>query len=264
MNSGNQAWERVRTFMDRSCGVALATDQAYLMDARLSPVAKSHQFASLESYVEAACAPGAKVALAQSLIDAMTTHESYFFRDTPFWEGFVQQILPKLRSVKHSPLRIWSAACSHGQEVYTIAMILAEQAPELVANLHILATDVSEPAVERGRAGVYTSLEINRGLTALRVMKHFEKAEGGFRIKENLRGRITWRPHNLLEAMSTAQGAFDVVMCRNVFIYFNDRDRKLAMSHLCHATREDGFIGLGTSEIYLQPAIAPGWFARPK
>lgn len=260
----SNTWEHARSFMDKHCGVALAQDQAYLMDSRLAPVAREHKFSSLEDYVASACAPGAKIGLAQSLIDAMTTHESYFFRDTPFWDGFVQQVLPKLKATNKKTLRIWSSACSHGQEVYTIAMILAELAPELVEAVTITATDISEPAVVRGRAGVYSTLETNRGLTAVRLMKHFEKAEGGFRVKQMLRERITWRPHNLLEPMQTTAGLYDVVLCRNVFIYFNDRDRKTAMSHIIAATTMDGYVGLGTSEIYLRPALAPGWFARPK
>ena len=146
-------------------------------------------------------------------------------------------------------------------KLYTVQMIIAESFPQFVGRTTIVATDVSDAALSRAKEGVYSPLEVNRGLIAPRLIKHFEKAPGGFRTKPHLKEGIIFRQHNLLESV-VAGGPFDIVMCRNVFIYFTARDRQVAVGHLLSATAPDGFIGMGTSEVYLQPAVQPGWFDR--
>lgn len=254
-------WNTVRAFMQRTCGVVLADDQHYLLEARLGPVARQNKFVSIEQYVQAACAGGVLGPVALTLIDAMTTHETLFFRDPGFWKVFEEQILPPfIKSGK--PLRIWSAACSHGQEPYSIAMLLEERWPEVAKTAQIYATDVSLHAIERAKLGVYSSFEINRGLGAARMVRHFEQHEGGYRIKPLLRERISWDSLNLLGARKPARASFDVAMCRNVLIYFSEQDRKAVLSGLFEATVQGGFVGLGATEQCSGNRVSAGWYVN--
>lgn len=261
MPSQQQAWDQVTQFMRKTCGVVLDAHQQYLLESRVTPFAKVHNFASVEDYVVAACSGSRTSPLAKDLVDALTTHESYFFRDDSFWQAFEQIVIPGLIAQKARSLRVWSAACSHGQEAYSLAILLEEKWPQLAESVFILGTDVSEPAVQRAAAGLYTSLEVNRGITAMRLVKHFEKAEGGFRVKPKLRSRISWQVRNLLQEPPTV-GPFDIVLCRNVLIYFDAQDRKIAHARLTDAGRANGYIGLGTSEFCAHQNVAPGWFIQ--
>lgn len=254
-------WNAVRAFMQRTCGVVLEADQSYLLDARLVPVARRTGHDSVDSYVRAATLPAAPQDLVRTLIDAMTTHETFFFRDPTFWRSFEADILARVFGGKPRPLTIWSAACSTGQEPYTIAMALAECAPDIAPYCTIHATDVSQIAVDYGKAGVYSILEVNRGLNASRMLRHFEQVPGGFRPKPGLRDRIEWRQHNLLGAMPEPSGC-DIVMCRNVLIYFNDRDRKEVIQRLHRAAKPgSGFVGVGSTEILtMGTSVTPGWY----
>ena len=254
-------WNQVCDFMRRNCAVVLSAEQAYLLESRLGPVTKLHKFDTIPSFVHAACTAPLASPLSRSLVDAMTTHETYFFRDDNFWKVLEAEILAKLVEKRRAGLKIWSAACSHGQEPYSLAMMLEEKYPELAKLTTIVATDVSEPAVERGKAGLYSTLEVNRGLNAVRLIKHFEKAEGGFRIKPKLRERVQWRTHNLLAATPPANDC-DLVLCRNVLIYFADDDRKKVFQGLEQALVRGGALGLGTGERCPFVPVASGWFLR--
>jgi chemotaxis protein methyltransferase CheR len=255
------SWQQVQAFMRRACGVDLADDQIYLLEARLAPIVAERRFASLASFVDAACARAEGSALGMSLVDAMTTHETFFFRDAPFWRAFEEVVVPRAREGPKG-LRIWSAACSHGQEPYSIAMLLEERWPELAARSTIVGTDVSVPAIERAREGQYSVLEVNRGLGAARLLRHFERGPGGgFRVQGRLRERVEWGVENLL-APAAHRDAFDVVLCRNVLIYFKDRDRLSVLARVGSATRVGGFLGLGVTEVGPGLAVSPGWFQR--
>lgn len=245
------------------CGVELSDTQKYLMETRLSPVAKAQGIVTTDGLVQQACKPGAPRVLVNALIDAMTTHESHFFRDASFWKTIEEQVLPTCLALKQPRLRILSTACSHGQEMYSLAMLIAEKWPEAAAKIELVASDLSEGALAKAKSGVYTSLEVNRGLVATRLLRHFEKAEGGFKIKENFRKNITWLPHNLLSPLPPG-GLFDIILCRNVLIYFGDADRRRVLSHLIKGLQPHGFIGLGAGELYLGSPLPGGFYERPK
>lgn len=237
-------WAAVQRFMLRSAGVVLREDQAYLIEPRLTPVAKQHGFVRLADFVSAACAAPSGAPLNAAMIDAMTTHETLFFRDPNFWK-LIEPVLAKC-AIKRS-LKVWSAACSTGQEPYSIAILLAEKFPDLVSNTEIIATDISEQAVQKAREGVYTALEVNRGLAAARLIKHFTQLPGGYRIKDNLRSRITWSTHNLLGGKPDPKGC-DLVLCRNVLIYFGDTDRSSVAKRLFDAAGPGGHVAVGATE----------------
>jgi chemotaxis protein methyltransferase CheR len=257
------SWTTLRSFMKERCGVLLAEDQHYLMEARLAPVAKTLKYATVDDYVLEACRPGAAKTVVSPLVDAMTTHETYFFRDTGFWKVFTETIIPKVATAA-GPLRIWSAACSSGQEPYTMAMIFEEKFPHLVDRVQIVATDISEGVLEVGRRGSYTVFEVNRGVTAPRLMRHFERDEGHFRVKERLRRMVTWTPQNLISSPPPGEN-FDVVLVRNVLIYFPEGPRLQVLAKMRAAVKPQGFLGIGSTEVIsslVGTAVAPGWYPR--
>jgi chemotaxis protein methyltransferase CheR len=257
-------WVAVQQFMLRSCGVELREDQSYLMEPRLAAAAKAHGFPNVNDYVVATCFGAATTPGAKSLIDAMTTHETMFYRDPAFWSALESLVLPRLvetvRSVGRA--RIWSGACSTGQEPYSLTMLLEEKAPDIADRVEIIATDVAEPSVDRARKGVFTPLEVNRNVNVMRLMKHFDQAPGGFRIKDALRKRVTFETHNLLGANRDPSNC-DLVLCRNVLIYFGDTDRSAVLRRLNAAAKPNGFIALGSTETWREgKLIAPGWYQK--
>jgi len=253
-------WNAVQHFMLRTCGVVLREDQAYLVDARLGGVAKLHGFTRIAAFVTAACASASTTPLAGALIDAMTTHETLFFRDPTFWKFLEVSVFPKL-AARTGPVRIWSAACSTGQEPYSIAMLLDEKFPQLAARVEIVATDVSELAVERAKSGTYISIEVNRGLAAARLIRHFDQSCGSYKVREHLRQRITWSVHNLLGIRPDPVNC-ELVLCRNVLIYFGETDRAAVAKRLLQATAPGGVLGVGSTETLRGTQLAPGLYSR--
>jgi len=243
--------------MLKTTGVTLSDDQIYLLEARLSGVAKGHRFASIGEYV--AAARESTDVLGQSLIDAMTTHETFFFRDGPFWKAFEETVMPLLLAQKPKSLKIWSAACSYGQEPYSLAMLLEERWPDLAQRTTIHATDISAPAIEKARRGIFVPLEVNRGLPAAKLIRHFDQVPGGFQVKAHLRERLSFRVGNLLT--DRAESGLDLVLCRNVLIYFGDSDRRKVLHNLTSALRPGGFLAVGASETIPNAKLAPGWYA---
>jgi chemotaxis protein methyltransferase CheR len=195
----------------------------------------------------------------------MTTHETFFFRDAVFFEALDASIIPRVLAGLSGgrQLRIWCAACSTGQEPYSVAMLLAERHPALFERTQIVATDVSDLTIEQARAAVYSTLEVNRGLHATRLLRHFEQAPGGFRVAERLRCRITWRACNLLDPWCH-EDTYDLVLCRNVLIYFSADDREKVVSRLYSVVRRDGCVGVGSTETIRGTRLSPGWYTNEK
>lgn len=245
--------------MQRTCGVALSQEQVYLMDERLEPLARTFSYPSVEAFVQAACCQPVSDPRPAALLDGMTVHESFFFRDAAFWHTLDSYVLPALRDAGVRRLRVWSAASAHGQEAYSMAMLLEERWPQWAADATIFATDVSAAAVQRGMQGLFSAMEVNRGLNAIRLLRHFEHAPGGFRVRRHLRHRVSWQTHNLLEPDAPEHG-FHLILCRNVFIYFNSNHRDRALRMLSRAATEGGFLGLGASEQVALPRVAPGCY----
>jgi chemotaxis protein methyltransferase CheR len=248
--------------MRDSCGVLLSEDQHYLMEARLAPVARNLNYPTVEEYVSEACRSGAPRSMTSPLIDAMTTHETSFFRDGPFWRAFQEHVLPRLGVLDPAPprpVKVWSAACSTGQEAYSLAMLLEEQFPALAERTQILATDVSEGVVEQAARGVFTVFEVNRGVSAPRLLRHFERDGGNFRVKERLRRRVSWSQQNLITGWPPTEG-LDVALVRNVLIYFPEATRTLVLKKVRAALRPAGFLGVGSTELLPGVPLSPGWY----
>jgi chemotaxis protein methyltransferase CheR len=263
VDSQHATWAKLRAFVKNACGVVFTDDQEYLLEARLGPVASDYKYGSVADLVSSISTLAPDSVVVRAVIDAMTTHETLFFRDAAFWRTLDEEILPKLSAQLHGRrLRIWSAACSNGQEPYSIAMLLEERWPDLARNVEIIASDVSAPAIERARIGFYNNHEVNRGLASVRLLRHFQQEHGGFQVKQSLRDRIQWSVHNLLSHWPDPYDC-DIVMCRNVLIYFSDSDRTIVLNRIEAAARPGGLIGLGCTETSPRKQIVPGWYEKP-
>lgn len=262
MGESEASWSVLRSFMSEQCGVHLGADQEYLMESRLAPVAKTLEFETVGDFVTEACRPGASHAFTGPLIDAMTTHETYFFRDAPFWKALAERFLTRF-DAGNAPFRVWCAACSTGQEPHTLAMLIDEKFPRLFERLSIVGTDVSEGVLETARHGSYSVFEVNRGITAPRLLRHFDRDGVNFRVKQRLREKISWSSQNLITG-NPPSFDFDLILVRNVLIYFQDAVRQRVSLRLREALRSTGILGVGSTEtLHHWPGVnlAPGWYA---
>ena len=214
--------------------------------------------AGCESYAEFArrARHDADHTLRNKIIDAITTNETLFFRDSSPFDALQNKVIPetidgKAGTLYPKKLRIWSAACSTGQESYSIAMLLSEMLPDIHDwDMNILGTDISDEVVARASRGWYTSHEIERGMSPARLQRFFQQENNGWRVKDSLRALCSFERRNLLDPNS-ARGKFDVIFCRNVAIYFTPearRDLFLRLTHRAHARR---------LAVCRQPGIAP-------
>lgn len=233
---------------DRS-GLIVTPDKLYLLDARLSPIARKHNCATLDALVTAMRAPLAN-ALIDEVVDAMTTNETSFFRDRNPFEAMRTTLIPALvakRAAQRS-LRIWSAACSTGQEPYSLAMMLRDSFPALKDwRIEIVATDLSPTVLQRARDGMFSAFEVQRGLPIQMLVKHFDQVEQNWRIKPELRRMIDFRPCNLLGDIA-ALGRFDLILCRNVLIYFDQPTKSAVLHRMAKMLPPDGALILGGAE----------------
>jgi chemotaxis protein methyltransferase CheR len=241
--SESTLWPLVRQRLRALCGLVLEDDQSYLL-GRLEPVARSFGFPSVPVYLKATLA-GGRDDLESALVESMTTHESSFFRDPSFWETLRSRIAPSLASLGR-PIQIWSAACSTGQEPYSIAMLLLSHFPGMPFD--IWATDIAQDTLARAAAGTFSRVEVDRGLTPQILQKYFEPISGGFRAVEAIRRPIRFDAYNLLGAAHPLR-RFDIVCCRNVLVYFDDPSRERVMRRLLDALTPGGWLGLGATEL---------------
>jgi chemotaxis protein methyltransferase CheR len=228
-------------------GIEVGVEKLYLVESRLKPIAAEAGVRDVAELL-AQLRRGAGGKLLAQVLDAMTTNETFFFRDgTPFDQ--LRLLLPELVEARRgAPLRIWCAACSTGQEPYSIAMLLDEEAGRFAGlRSEIVATDVSPRVLEKAKAGVYSAFEVQRGLNAQRLARHFDPDPGGYRIKPALKRDISWRPGNLLGGFAEL-GLFDVIFCRNVLIYFARETRATVLERLADRLREGGRLFLGAAE----------------
>jgi chemotaxis protein methyltransferase CheR len=237
-----------RLVLDRS-GLILSADKDYLLKTRLEPIARAENFADVASMLrQVRLTPASR--LAQRCIDGMATHESFFFRDITPFDQLRDVILPELWKARagSKTLRIWSAACSSGQEPYSLAMLLREQYAKFGDwKIDILATDFSQPILERARTALYSDFEVRRGLSEERQTRWLVKEGAAFRIAPELRAMIQFRHHNLLDGMATL-GQFDLIFCRNVLIYFDPATKARTLEAVANILAPDGALILGSAE----------------
>lgn len=242
-------YEFLSAFLLKRSGLYLGPNKEYLLEARLIPVAQSWGLAGIEPLV-LELRRGNNERLNSAVTEAMTTNETLFFRDkTPFDELRDVLLPPLLESRKSSGrLRIWCAAASTGQEPYSLAMLLLESFPQLQSwKIEIVGTDISRQALARAEEGVYSQFEVQRGLPIQYLVKYFEQAPNGWKIKSDVKKLIQYRSLNLLDNFAHL-GQYDLIMCRNVLIYFENDIKKLILDRMSGMLRSDGYLMLGAAE----------------
>ena len=247
MNSAD--FEFISGLLKEGSGLVLTADKGYLLESRLGPVAHKYGHADLAALI-AALRLTPRGQLLTDVIEAMTTNESFFFRDGKPFDMFRTKFLPDIlaRNAATRSLRIWCAAASTGQEPYSLAMLLTEEAKNLEGwNCQILATDISNEALERARSGIYTHFEVQRGLAIQRLIKFFEKQGELWQIKPEIRNMVQYRQFNLLQDPRPF-GHFDVVFCRNVLIYFDQPTKTRVLNSIATVLDKEGVLMLGGAE----------------
>lgn len=245
-------FDRLRQSIHRTCGLVIGDDKEYLVRDRLAPVVAKHGWQSYEQLADRIALPG-QSALVDEVVEAIVTHETSFFRDPHVWESVRRELFPRLLARK-SPganVRLWSAAMSTGQEAYTLAMLAQEfnnqSSPAAPQRFFVLATDICQSAVAAGKAGVYETRDLARGVSELRRRKFFEPHEGRWRAKDELRQAIDFRRVNLAQPLPPL-GRFDLICCRNVLIYFDDATRRRLCEQFHALLGVDGWLLLGAAE----------------
>ncbi len=233
-------------------GLVIGQDKIYLLETRLGPLLKKAGLADLNALADRLKRSPADP-LVRDVVEAMTTNESFFFRDDKPFLHFKTQALPRLIAARSAtaPLRIWSAASSSGQEAYSLAMILAESKALLGGRqVEIIGTDIARDQLARAQQGLYTQFEVQRGLPVQMLVRNFKKEDANWRISEAIRAMVRFREFNLLNDLKPL-GPFDIVFCRNVLIYFDQPTKARVLDAIASQMAPDGALYLGGAETVL-------------
>ena len=252
MSSGNVDFEQFRIFLEKACGIVLGANKQYLVSSRLNKLMEQNSIKTLGELVQRMQSMP-RGGLREQVVDAMTTNETLWFRDTYPFEVLKSRVYPELLKANPSGrLRIWSAASSSGQEPYSLSMATDEfersNLGQLKGGVQIVATDLSSAMLQACKSGEYDSLAIGRGLSQERLQRYFDpKGAGRFAIKPAIRSRVEFRPLNLLDSYASL-GKFDIVFCRNVLIYFSAEVKKDILLRIHATLKPGGYLFLGASE----------------
>ena len=252
MSLTNAAFDTFASLLKSQSGLVIGLDKIYLLETRLGGILKRENLADLNRLAEAVRRPGAD-RLARDVVEAMTTNESFFFRDDKPFAHFRAQALPRMAAARPpgSTIRVWSAASSSGQEAYSLAMIVAESRAVLGdRKVEIIGTDIAREQLARAREGLYTQFEVQRGLPVQMLMRYFRKEESNWRINDAIKAMAQFREFNLLSDLRTL-GRFDIVFCRNVLIYFDQPTKARVLGAVAGIMPADGVLYLGGAETVL-------------
>ena len=235
--------------LEARTGPQLTMSRRWRIETALSALLRERGIATLDELITI-LVMGKEPSLSQQVVEALLNNETYFFRDRAPFDLLARYALPELlqKRAKNRRVRIWSAGCSTGQEVYSLAMLFAEE-PETWRGwtIDILGSDVSTQCVDRARIGTYSQFEVQRGLGINQMIKWFEETADGWRASESLRRPVRFQVHNLLEP-PPHPGGFDIVLCRNVLLYLSPEKKALAFERLAASMAEDGWLMLGAGE----------------
>ncbi len=233
-------------------GLIITRDKQYLLESRLIPLARKRGLGGLDDLVKKIRAGGDE-ALLRDVTEAMTTNESFFFRDNKPFDIFKAETLPtflKSRADRRQ-IKIWSAACSTGQEAYSLAMILREEQAKMAGwRVEITGTDLSSEVLEKAKVGLYSQFEVQRGLPIQMLIKYFQQVNEMWQIDASLRAMVRYRQFNLLDDLG-ALGSFDIIFCRNVLIYFDNETKAKVLERMAKIMPKDGVLFLGGAETVL-------------
>ncbi|MBN9671731.1 CheR family methyltransferase [Roseibium aggregatum] len=242
-------FEFLKSFLKTKSGLVLSNDKQYLVESRLLPIARSSKLETLSAVIQT-LQRGGNRALETEVIEAMTTNESFFFRDKTPFDHFNDTMLPALLDSRATrrQIKIWCAAASTGQEPYSLAICLKEAAAKMGGwRTRILGTDLSQEVLEKAKTGLYSQFEVQRGLPIQMLLKYFEQKGDMWQINSAMRAMVEWKKLNLLESF-THLGEFDIVFCRNVLIYFDQSTKSEILERLAKTLPDDGFLVLGAAE----------------
>jgi len=275
VSSGNLDFEQFRVFLEKTCGILLGSNKQYLVSSRLNKLMEQQSIRSLSELVQR-IESQPRSGLREQVVDAMTTNETLWFRDAYPFEVLKSRILPEMiKNAGGQRLRIWSAACSSGQEPYSLSMAIDEfertNLGQLKAGVQIVATDLSGTMLTACKSGEYDSLAMGRGLSQERLQRYFDlKAPGRWAVKAPIRNRVEFRALNLLDSYSVL-GKFDIVFCRNVLIYFSAEVKKDILTRIHATLKPGGYLFLGASEalnglpdLYQMVQCSPGIIYKVK
>jgi chemotaxis protein methyltransferase CheR len=243
-----QDYEFLRKLLKERSGLDLSADKQYLVESRLVPLARKVGLPGIPELV--ARMKTGDAAITTDVVEAMTTNETFFFRDKIPFDHLRDTILPALTQARANrrTLRIWSAACSTGQEPYSIAMCLKEKAAMLAGwRIEIVGTDLSQEVLEKSKAGIYSQFEVQRGLPIQLLVKNFTQIGEMWQLNADIRGMVQYRKLNLLQDLSSL-GKFDVIFCRNVLIYFDQETKAAIFERIARLVEPDGMLMLGAAE----------------
>jgi chemotaxis protein methyltransferase CheR len=242
-------YDFLRKCLKERSGLVLSADKQYLVESRLLPVARKAGVANLGELV-AKLKDAREPALMSTVVEAMTTNESFFYRDKTPFDHFRATIMPALLAARKNArtIRIWCAAAATGQEPYSLAMSLKAMESEIAGwRIELLATDLSSEVLEKARAGLYTQFEVQRGLPIALLIEHFTQIGELWQIAPDIRAMVRYRQLNLLADFSQL-GLFDLIFCRNVLIYFDQATKIDVLNRLARVTAGDGYLVLGAAE----------------
>ena len=241
-----------KNLLKEKSGLVLTQDKAYLIESRLNPIAKKWGYDTLDAMTLAIQGVPDKN-LIIDIVEAMTTNETSFFRDSRPFDVFKQTVLTYMKDARTTKrkLRIWCAAASSGQEPYTLAMLLKEAAADFPGwSFEIYASDISHDILDQARQGKYSQFEVQRGLPIQLLMKYFTQDEDRWQINDEIRNMVKYDYFNLLDPMSRL-GKFDIIFCRNVLIYFDEQTKGVVLDNMSRQIEQDGFLFLGGAETVL-------------
>lgn len=252
-------FDQLRDFIEKNCGITLGKEKAYLIENRLSNLANEQGCLTFGDLFDKLCNASRLGVLFGSMVDAITTNETLWFRDNyPFeilTEYLFPQMMDEINSGKRSDIEIWSAACSTGQEPYSIGMTVldffdndTDDEETGIDNIKITASDISPSAISRAREGKYGSTAISRGLPPEYLERYFEEENNNWIISNKVKDLITFKELNLKDASYGTYGPFDIVFLRNVIIYFSDTFKETLLNRMAHLIKPGGFMFLGASE----------------
>jgi chemotaxis protein methyltransferase CheR len=275
-------YDYLRKRLRERSGLVLSADKQYLVESRLLPVARAAGFAGLGDLVRVLMLGNAD-SLMTAVVEAMMTHESFFFRDKIPFDHFRSTVMPALIAARKNTrtIRIWCAAASTGQEPYSLAMCLKEMEQKIAGwRIELLATDLGNDVLEKARQGLYSQFEVQRGLPIQLLIKHFTQVGDLWQIAPAIRAMVKFQQLNLLSDFARL-GRFDLIFCRNVLIYFDTEAKISVLNRLARSMAGDGYLVLGAAEtvvgltesfmivpdkrgLYVPNLNAPGFFEAPK
>lgn len=254
MEASEASHQIIADLLEARTGQHLTESRRWRVNSALAGIFRAHGISNVDQLVcLLAAPPGGPEGpdLSQEVVEALLNNETYFFRDKPTFDQLPGEILPELAQRRRDVRRlsIWSAGCSTGQEVYSLAMLFAEQAERWQGwTIDILGTDVSHRAINAARSGTYSQFEVQRGLGVTQMLRHFEETPRGWQVRDDVRRMVRFSQHNLLGSAHPGRIPFDLVLCRNVLLYFDRQTRSNAFARLSGAVMPDGFLMLGAGE----------------